>query len=74
MLRIKITAEVDGVKSDYTITYGRYGTNAALGFAVARADAPGGRRRMRRGSPLCEEPRIRRKSEGAIELVCGRGI
>ncbi len=42
-LRIKITAEVDGVKSEYTITYGRYGTNAALGFAVARADAPGGR-------------------------------
>jgi hypothetical protein len=42
LLRIKITAEVDGVKSDYTITYGRYGTNAALGFAVARADAPGG--------------------------------
>jgi hypothetical protein len=28
---------------------------------------------MWRGSPLCEEPRIRRKSEGAIELVCGRG-
>jgi len=42
-LRIKITAEVDGVKSDYTITYGRYGTNATLGFATARADAPGGR-------------------------------
>jgi hypothetical protein len=42
LLRIKITAEVDGVKSDYTITYGRYGTNAALGFAAARADAPGG--------------------------------
>ena len=29
---------------------------------------------MRRGSPLREEPRIRPKSEGAIELVCGRGI
>jgi len=44
LLRIKITAEVDGVKSDYTITYGRYRkVNAALGFAVARADAPRGR-------------------------------
>ncbi len=42
-MRIKITAEADGVKSDYTITYGRYGTNAALGFAVARVDASGGR-------------------------------
>jgi hypothetical protein len=43
LLRIKITAEVDGVKSDYEITFGRYGRrNAAVGFAVARADAPGG--------------------------------
>jgi len=45
LLRIRITAEVDGVKSDYTITYGWYGTNATLGFDVARADAPGGRMR-----------------------------
>ena len=79
LLRIKITAEVDGVKSDYTITYGRYGTNAALGFAVARADAAGGREAdAERFSALVKaltgrEPRIRRKSEGAIELVCGRG-
>jgi hypothetical protein len=79
LLRIKITAEVDGVKSDYTITYGRYGTNAALGFAVARADAPGGSEAdAERFAAVIkavtgEEPRIRRKSEGAIELVCGRG-
>jgi hypothetical protein len=44
LLRIKITAEVDGVRSDYEITYGRYGANnKAMGFAYARADAPGGR-------------------------------
>jgi hypothetical protein len=37
-------AEVDGVKGEYAITYGRYGTdNKALDNAVARADAPGGR-------------------------------
>ncbi len=37
-------AEVDGVKGEYAITYGRYGTdNKALDYAVARADAPGGR-------------------------------
>ena len=43
-LRIKITAEVDGVVRDYTTTYGRYGKhNAALGFAYTRSDAPGGR-------------------------------
>jgi len=37
-------AEVDGVKGEYAITYGRYGTDdKALDYAVARADAPGGR-------------------------------
>ncbi len=41
LLRIKITAEVDDVRSDYTITYGRYGANnEARGFAVARDDTP----------------------------------
>jgi hypothetical protein len=42
LLRIKITAEVGGVRSNYTITFGRYGgDNTAVGFAYARADAPG---------------------------------
>jgi hypothetical protein len=37
-------AEVDGVRGEYAITYGRYGTdNKALDYAAARADAPGGR-------------------------------
>ncbi len=37
-------AEVDGVRRDYEITYSRRGAgNAAVGFAVARAGAPGGR-------------------------------
>ncbi|NAZ32831.1 MAG: hypothetical protein GU356_00815 [Pyrobaculum sp.] len=44
LLRIRITAEVDGVKSEYTITYGKRGRdNAAVGRTVARADVPGGR-------------------------------
>jgi hypothetical protein len=44
LLRIRITAEVDGVRSEYEITYGRYGKdNAAKGYATARAKAPGGR-------------------------------
>jgi hypothetical protein len=35
---------MDGVLRDYEITYSRRGAgNAAVGFAVARADAPGGR-------------------------------
>ena len=43
LLRIKITAEVGGVRREYEITFGGYGRNAAVGFAAARADAPGGR-------------------------------
>jgi hypothetical protein len=90
LLRIKITAEVgrvegehtivDRVVREYTITFGRYGKlNAALGYAYASADVPGGREAdAERFSALVkaltgEEPRIRRKSDGTIELVCGGG-
>jgi hypothetical protein len=79
LLRIKITAEVDGVRSDYTITYGRYGrNNAAVGFATAKADAPGGREAdAERFSALIKaltgkEPRIHKRSNGAVEIVCDR--
>ncbi len=43
LLRIWITAEVDGVRREYEITYGRYEKNTAKGFAYASANAPGGR-------------------------------
>jgi hypothetical protein len=89
LLRIRITAEVgrvegehtivDRVVREYTITYGRYGKlNAALGYAYASTDAPGGREAdAERFSALVkaltgEEPRIRRKSDGTIEPVCGK--
>jgi hypothetical protein len=78
LLRIKITAEVDGVRGEYTITFGRYGRNAVLGFAVARGDTPKDREAdAERFAAVIEaltgvEPRIRRRSDGRIELVCGR--
>jgi len=79
LLSIRITAEVDGVRREYTITYGRYGrNNAAVSYATARADAPGGREAdAERFSALIKaltgrEPRIRRRSDGTIELVCDR--
>jgi hypothetical protein len=79
LLRIKITAEVGGVRSEYTITFGRYGKlNAVEGRTTARADAPGGREAdAERFSALVEaltgkRPRIQRRSDGTIELVCGR--
>jgi hypothetical protein len=42
LLKVKITAEVDGVRHEYAITFGRYGKdNAAVGRAHASAGAPG---------------------------------
>jgi hypothetical protein len=80
LLRIKITAEVDGVRGDYEITFGRYGKiNAAKGRAAARADAPGGREAdAERFSALIKaltgrEPRVRRMKDGEILLECYEG-
>jgi hypothetical protein len=79
LLRIKITAEVDDVGRDYTMTYGRYGkNNAALGFAATRADASGGREAdAERFAAVIKaltgrEPRVRRMKDGEIMMVCGR--
>jgi hypothetical protein len=79
LLKIKITAEVDGVKSEYTITYGRYGAiNKAMGFAVARAAAPGGRETdAERCAAVVEaltgvKPKVRRIKNGKIIIECSR--
>jgi hypothetical protein len=51
LLRIKITAEVDGVKREYVITYGRNrASNETKGYAYASVDAPGAGRQTPRGS------------------------
>jgi len=78
LLRIKITAEVGGVRSDYTMTFGRRGAgNAAKGRAYARADAPGGREAdAERLSALIKaltgkEPRVYRVGN-KIVMECGR--
>jgi hypothetical protein len=80
LLRIKITAEVDGVKSGYTITFTRCGPGSgANGYAYARADAPGGREAdAERFSALIKaltgrEPWIQRMKDGRIKIGCGRG-
>ena len=78
LLKVKITAEVDGVRREYAITFGRYGKdNAAMGFVYASADAPGGREAdAERFSALVkaltgEEPRVYRGGN-KIMMVCGR--
>jgi hypothetical protein len=82
LLRIKITAEVNGVKSEYVITYGRYRiyrNNEAMGFAYISANAPGGREAdAERLAAVIKaltgkEPRIRRMEDGRIEVVCSGG-
>ena len=75
LLRIKITAEVDGVRREYVITYSRYGKiNAAIGFATVRADAPGDAERL---SALIKaltgrEPGVYRMKDGRIRIKCNR--
>ena len=79
LLRIKITAEVDGIRRDYVITYSRRGAdNEVVGLATARADAPGGREAdAERLAVLIKaltdkEPRIRRMKNGRIMIICDR--
>jgi len=79
LLRIRITAEVDGVRRDYTITYSRLGRDkAAVGRAYAKADVPGGREEdAGRLAAVIEaltgiKPKVYRRSDDTIEIVCGR--
>jgi hypothetical protein len=78
LLRIKITAEVGGVRSEYTITYSRSGDNAVKGRAYARTDVPGGRETdAERLAAVIKaltgkEPRMYRMKDGKIIIECGR--
>jgi hypothetical protein len=78
LLRIKITAELDGVMGDCEVTCGRCGEiNATRGRAYARSDAPGGREAdAERFSALVKvltgrRPWVYRRSDDTIKIVCG---
>jgi hypothetical protein len=79
LLRIWIIAEVDGVRSEYTITYGRYSRNKAVGYAYAKADAPGGREAdAERFAAVIKaltgrEPGVYLRSDGRIKMECYEG-
>jgi hypothetical protein len=74
LLRIKITAEIDGVRGDYTITYGRYGKiNAAKGFVMARAETDAERLSALIKALTGKEPRIYRMKDGRIKMECYEG-
>jgi hypothetical protein len=88
LLRIKITAEVgrvegehivDRVEREYTITFSRRGRdNAAVGYAVARGNAPEDRETdAERLAAVVEaltgvKPKIRRMKDGTIIIECGK--
>jgi len=78
LLRIKIAAEVDGVRRDYVVTYGRYGRdNAALGFATTRADPDDREADAKSFTALIKaltgrEPKVYRKKNGQIMIECSR--
>jgi hypothetical protein len=79
LLRIRITAEVDGIRREYVITYGRYGAgNKSEGFAMVKADTPGDREAdAERLAAVIKaltgkEPRIHRMKDGGIKIVCYR--
>jgi hypothetical protein len=77
LLRIKITAEVDGVRREYTITFGRCGKRGS-GTRLRQRWRP--RRQgadAERFSALVEtltgvKPRTRRRSDGKIVIECYR--
>jgi hypothetical protein len=77
LLKIRITAEVNGVRCDYEITFGRYVRNKAEGRAYASAKAPGGRETdAERFAAVIkaltgEEPWIYRIGN-KIMMICGR--
>ncbi len=77
LLKIRITAEVNGVRCDYEITFGRYVRNKAEGRAYASAKAPGGREAdAERFAAVIkaltgEEPWIYRIGN-KIMMICGR--
>jgi hypothetical protein len=71
---------VGGVRSEFEITFGRYGRdNAALGRTYARADASGGRAAdAKRFSALIKaltgrEPKVYRMKDGKIKIECYEG-
>jgi hypothetical protein len=74
LLRLKITAEVGDVRSDYVMTYGRYGKhNATLGFAYARAEADAERFAAVIKALTGEEPKVYRLKNGKIKIACYEG-
>jgi len=72
LLRIRITAEVGGVRSDYTITFGRRGAkNATIGYAYIKEETDAERFAALVEALTGKKPRVYRRSDGKIVVECG---
>jgi hypothetical protein len=72
LLRITITAEIDGVRSDYTITFGRRGAkNATIGHAYIKEETDAERLSALVEALTGKKPRVRRMGN-KIVAECGR--
>jgi hypothetical protein len=72
LLRIRITAEVDGVRGDYTITFGRRGArNEAVGYAYIKEETDAERLSALIKALTGKKPRVYRVG-GRIIIECGR--
>jgi PaRep2b protein. len=73
LLKITITAEVDGVRRDSTMTFSRRGAgNAAKGRAYIREETDAEKLAAVIKALTGEEPWVYRKSDGTIVVECGR--
>jgi hypothetical protein len=73
LLRITITADIDAVRGDYEMTYGRYGkNNKAVGYAYIREEADAERFAALVEALTGKRPRVYRRSDGKIVVECGR--
>ena len=71
LLRITITAEIDRVRGDYEMTFGRYGrVNAAMGRAYIREETDAERLAAVIKALTGEEPGVYRRGDGTIVIVC----
>jgi hypothetical protein len=74
LLKIKITAEVDGVRSKYAITFGRYPRNKAEGRAYASTNGEADAERFAAliKALTGEESKIHHMKDGRIKITCYR--
>jgi hypothetical protein len=74
LLRIQITAEIDRVRGEYTIAFGRYGkNNKAVGYAYIREEADAERFSAVIKALTGRAPKVRRMKDGTIMIECGEG-